>query len=161
MTKRIAALSCCVLLIQCSLVAAEDNTEKHPAPVATAVVHAVPQVGPLRTALLSKDSHTWLRAETGHANSPIQSRGRNRGNWMERHPVWAGALVGFGTGVVLTYAVTHNKDHELLTVMSPGAGALIWGSVSAGVGALAGWGIARNRDDDDGRDADPAPAGAI
>lgn len=32
--------------------------------------------------------------------------------------------------------------------MSPGAGALFWGGVTAGVGALAGWGIGRNRDKD-------------
>ena len=66
---------------------------------------------------------------------------------MERHPVLAGALVGFGTGVVITYAITHDDDAELLRVISPVAGTLFWGGVSAGVGALAGWGIGRNRED--------------
>jgi hypothetical protein len=72
---------------------------------------------------------------------------------MERHPVWAGALVGFGAGVALTYAVAGDDDEEFLKVISTGGAALVWGGVSAGVGALAGWGIGRNRDDDY---ADPA-----
>ena len=70
---------------------------------------------------------------------------------MERHPVWAGALVGFGAGVALTYA--GDDDEEFLKVISTGGAALVWGGVSAGVGALAGWGIGRNRD---GEGADPA-----
>lgn len=35
---------------------------------------------------------------------------------MERHPVWTGALVGFGAGVLLTYAVTHDNGKVLIGV---------------------------------------------
>lgn len=147
MTKRIAALSCCLSLAQGSVVVAEDMMEKRPALIALALV-AAPQVGPLPNRSLLKDAHAMLRAETRRAVRPIQDCGRDRGTWMERHPVWAGALVGFGTGALLTFAITQdNNEGELFKVMSPGGGALIWGSVSAGVGALAGWGIGRNRED--------------
>ena len=150
MTKRIAALSCCLSLVQGSVVASEDTLEKRPALITTAVVDTAPQPGPIRRALLSNDWHTMLRAGTSRAVRPIQDGGRDRGSWMERHPVWAGAMVGFGAGALLTYAVTHDNGHELFKVMSMGSGILIWGSVSAGVGALAGWGVGRNRDDDGG-----------
>jgi hypothetical protein len=147
MTKRIAALTCCLSLLQVCVVTAEET---HPALITSAAAGRAPQAGPIRTALLSVTTQTMVRAETRAAARPVRDSGRPRGNWMERHPVWAGALVGFGTGVVLTYAMTRSDHDEFITVMSPGAGAVIWGSVSAGVGALAGWGIGRNRDDDDG-----------
>lgn len=148
MKKRVAALSCCLSLVQSSVVAAEDLIEKRPAVLTTAAVDAAHQVGPQRPTSLGHAARALLREETSRAVPPRQDCGRDRGNWMERHPVWAGAMVGFGTGVLMTYAITHdNNEGEFLKVMSPGAGALIWGSVSSGVGALAGWGIGRNRDD--------------
>ncbi|MCA1649145.1 MAG: hypothetical protein LC753_02345 [Acidobacteria bacterium] len=57
------------------------------------------------------------------------------------------ALVGFGAVFLISYAVTHDDDDEFITVISPAAGATVWGTIGAGVGALAGWGIGRNRDD--------------
>lgn len=145
MTKRIAALSCCLSLMQGTVVSAQAIIERRPASVATPVVDATPLDGPLRRASLSKGSHTMLRAGTGQA--PVQAGCRDRRSWMDRHPVWAGALVGFGAGFLLTYAVTQDNDNETFTVISPAAGATFWGGVSAGVGALAGWGVGRNRDD--------------
>ena len=142
MTKRIAALSCCLSLVQGSVVSAQDIIEKR-----SAVVHAAPQDGPLRRASLSKDSYAMLRAAARPTVRPIQEGCRDSRSWMERHPVLTGALLGFGVGVLLTYAVSHDDDDELLTVISPGAAATFWGGVSAGVGALAGWGVGRNRDD--------------
>jgi len=159
MTKRIAALLCCLSLGQGSIVAAQDIMTHRPAPLTLAVVNAAPQAGPIRRASLSKVTHTRLSGEARWAVRPLQDAGGDKGPWIERHPVWAGALIGFGAGFLLTYAVTHDDDDEFITVMSPGAGALFWGSVSAGVGALAGWGIGRNRDDrhrdGDGSDSTP------
>jgi len=146
MKRRIAALSCCLALVHGSVGAAEDIRETRSALVTAAVVDAAPQVGPLQRASLSKDTHTMRRAETRQADRPSQNVGRDRGSWIERHPVWTGAMVGFGAGFLLTYAATHDNGRELITVMSPGAGATFWGGVSAGIGAVAGWGIGRNRD---------------
>jgi len=67
---------------------------------------------------------------------------------MERHPVWTGAMVGFGAGFLVVYASTYNDRPEFIQIMTPASGATIWGGFSAGVGALVGWGIGRNRDDD-------------
>jgi hypothetical protein len=65
---------------------------------------------------------------------------------MERHPVITGALAGFGAGVAITYAVAGDDKKEFLSPISTGSAALFWGGVCAGVGALAGWGFGRNRD---------------
>jgi hypothetical protein len=64
---------------------------------------------------------------------------------MERHPVWAGTLIGFGAGFALTYALgaTEKKDpNAIFKGMDPFGPALVFG----GIGALAGWGIGRDRD---------------
>lgn len=152
MTTRIAALACCLSLVQGSVVVAEDLTERRPAPLTKAVLDPALRVGPRSPKSLLKVAHAVLREEAASAIPPLPDC-EARGTWMERHPVWAGAMVGFGAGVLMTYAITHDSNEgELLKVMSPGAGAMIWGSVSAGVGALAGWGIGRNRDDDGCRD---------
>ena len=147
MTKRIVALSCCLSMVQGSVVAAEDILEKRPAQTVRAVMDVAPQAAPLRSGSLVKDAHAMLRAETRRAVRPSQDCARDTRPWIERHPVWAGALIGFGTGVLLTYAASLDNDDELLKNISPGGAALVWGGVSSGVGALAGWGIGRNRDD--------------
>jgi hypothetical protein len=149
MTTRVAAL-CCLSLMHGSVVAAEELVKDRPAAIVAAIGPDA-SGGPFRSASLSKAIETMLRADAPSAVGRSRSVGHGRGTWMERHPVWAGALVGFSLGVALTYVVTYDSnDDELFTVMSPAAGALIWGSVSAGVGALAGWGIGRNLDDDGG-----------
>lgn len=157
MMKRIAALSCCLALVQGSVVAAKDEMKTPPAPVTASDVNAAPQVGPLRRASLSKDTQTMLRVDTRWAARPIQtSSSDDEGPWMERHPVWTGAMVGFGAGFLITYAATQDSGRELFTVISTGAAATIWGGVTAGVGALIGWGVGRNRDEgyrDRGRSA--------
>ena len=147
MTKRIAALTCCLSLVPVSVVAGQDRMEKPSALITTAVVDRAPQPGPIQRALLSAKTRAILRAEKTDVARQVPDSSRRSGNWMERHPVWTGALVGFGTGVALTYVAALDDRHELLTVMSPGSAAVIWGGVSAGVGALAGWGIGRNRDE--------------
>jgi hypothetical protein len=86
-----------------------------------------------------------VNGDTGWARRPMQDVGGDDRPWVERHPVWTGAIAGFGAGFLLTYAVTNDDDDELIKVISPGAAALFWGGVSAGVGALTGWAIGRNR----------------
>ena len=147
MIKRIAALSCGLSLLQCSVFAADDAMKARPAAITAAVLTAAPQAGPLRKASLSKETQTILRAETRWAARPIQNDGSDRGSWMERHPVWTGAMVGFGAGFLITYAALHNDRPGIIQLMRPVDGAGIGGCFSAGVGALVGWGIGRNRDD--------------
>jgi hypothetical protein len=57
-------------------------------------------------------------------------------------------MIGFAAGFLLTYAVGED-EHALLRPVDPGGPALFWGGVGAGFGALAGWGIGRNREKDD------------
>jgi hypothetical protein len=148
MTKRIVALSCCLALVQGSVVAAQDSPASRPASLTLAAVDAVPQPGPIHRASLGKNSDTLLNVEARWASRPVQDESGSNESWVERHPVWTGAILGFAAGFVLTYAATHdNNENELFKVMDPAGGAFIWGSVCAGIGALAGWGIGRNRDE--------------
>jgi hypothetical protein len=142
MKRRIAALSCCLLLVQVCAVAGEERS----APITAAVTNAAPQTGSIR-ASLNNVTHIMPRVEAGWTDRPTRNGRRDRGSWIERHPVWAGALVGFTAGFVIAYAATHDNKDEFITVMDPAAGAFFWGGVTSGVGALIGWSIGRNRDD--------------
>jgi hypothetical protein len=101
-------------------------------------------------ASLAKDPQKHFRAEAAPSRRSFATDddSQNTGNWMERHPVWTGAIIGFSAGFLLTYAVAASDDHrdELFTPVGPGGPALVWGGLTAGVGALAGWGIGRSRD---------------
>lgn len=145
MVERIAALSCCMSLLCGSVVSAQD-TPGLGATISTTASSAS-QLGPLRKALLSEHVSAMLAGEArqqGTAASP------DRGNWAERHPVWTGTLVGFAVGFTLTYAMAGKDDPQsFINPIGPGAPALvIGGPIGAGLGALAGWGIARNRDEE-------------
>jgi hypothetical protein len=146
--KRIATL-CCVSLIQASVVTAGETTGA-PSSAPTSAGHAAPRSRPLRQASLSKDPQRLFRAETRRSSRPLaDDDDQDTGNWMERHPVWAGAVIGFGAGFALTYALgaTEKKDPAaIFKGMDPGGPALVFGGVAAGIGALAGWGIGRGRD---------------
>lgn len=148
MRRRIAAVTCCLSLVHVSIAAADDTTSSRSGPLTLAVVNAAPQSGPIRNSSSTSEIVTRYLGEPSAAAS-LQERDAEAGSWLERHPVWTGAIVGFSAGFLLTYAATHDSDKgELLKVMSPGAGAMFWGGVTAGVGALAGWAIGRNRDDE-------------
>ena len=126
--KRIAVV-CCVSLLQASLAAAEP--------------------GPLRNASGRKDPQRLLRAETLSPRHVSEDDHQDTGNWMERHPVWAGTMIGFAAGFLITYAVAGHEDHnpdQIFKGIPPSGPALVFGGVAAGVGALAGWGIRRSRD---------------
>ena len=86
--KRIAVV-CCVSMLWASLVAAEP--------------------GPLLNASLRRDPQKQFRAEAGPSKQPFASDDDNQdtGNWMERHPVWAGAMIGLVQAIfVLTVGVS-------------------------------------------------------
>ena len=126
---KILAVVCCVSLLQASLAGAEP--------------------GPLSKASLRKDPQKQFRAEARPSSRPsADGDNQDNRNWMEKHPVWTGAMVGFSAGFLLTYAVAASDHHqnEVFTPVGPGGPALVWGGVTAGIGALAGWGIGRNRD---------------
>jgi hypothetical protein len=104
----------------------------------------------LRQASLGNHPERRFSAEIRAARRVAAQTDQQRtGNWVERHPVWAGALIGFGAGFALTYALgatEHRDPNALFKGMDPGGPALVFGGVGAGIGALAGWGIGRDRD---------------
>jgi hypothetical protein len=141
MPKRIAALVCCLTVVSSSLVTAQTVVnERRTIFDRRAATDAYD--GPLRRASLTQPPAA-LRADAVSARSKASDP---QGSWMERHPVIAGALVGFGIGVGFTYLAAGDDREEVFTPISTGAAALFWGGVSAGVGALAGWGVGRNRE---------------
>ncbi len=138
MTNRIVALWCCLSIVQSSAVKADVPEKPHEAErVATAAFVTVPaapstptprlqEPGPLLKASTSNETYKILSAEARVMRSN-QDQATSKRSWVERHPVWTGALIGFGVGSLLTYAATHDSDKgELLKVISPGAAALFW-----------------------------------
>ena len=146
MAKRIAAMVCGLSIIHGSVCSAQS-----PAPGDGPNARAVPVIdtidkydGPLRRAASIRAPFSTPRAS--RATGKMWDDAGAKRLWIERHPVLTGAFVGFGIGVGLTYASAQDDRKELFTPISTGGAALVWGGVSAGVGALAGWGIGRARD---------------
>ena len=145
MTRRITTLSCCLVLAHVAIAAADDSVTNRPASPTVSVVNTAPQFGAIRKASLDRDAMLTFVSETKAATRPLQDTEDEERSWVERHPVWTGAMVGFGVGFGVTYLATHDSDEgELLKIMSPSAAGVFWGGVCAGVGALAGWSIGRN-----------------
>lgn len=144
MVKRVAALTCCLSLLCGSIVSAQDG----PNQIVTVATGASPvsQPGPIRKAILSDQVSAML---AGGARQATASAVEDRRNWAERHPVWTGTLLGFAVGFGMTYAVAGKQDpNAFIHPVGPGGPALVFGGVGAGLGALAGWGFARNRDEE-------------
>jgi hypothetical protein len=140
MPRRIAALVCTLSVVQASVCSAQGIGESAKrVPVPTVVDN---YDGPFRRASLSRST---VPSTAPNARAQSDDDG-SRGSWMERHPVLTGALLGFGVGFGLTYAVAAGDDKdEFLTPVGAGGPALVYGGIAAGFGALAGWGIGRNR----------------
>lgn len=144
MIQRIAALSCCMSLLCGSLLSAQDRPS--PSVTITTSSSSESHFGPLRQAVASKRVAAML---AGGARQGGTSPSQDRGNWAERHPVWTGTLLGFGVGFAMTYAMAGKSDPDsFIHPVGPGGPALVFGGVGAGIGALAGWGFARNRDEE-------------
>jgi hypothetical protein len=132
MKKHIATF-CCLMMIQSSVLIAGETG-----------------AGPLRRASLSKTPTTmpsqtaWNRRQDQAPAAAPDTR-----SWVERHPVWTGAMIGFAAGSVITYAATGTeKKDELFDFSGMRSGAvLVFGGVAAGIGALAGWGVGRSQHD--------------
>ena len=97
------------------------------------------QDGPLLKASLKPNLPPLSRAE---ARQAAQAAKHDDRSWVERHPVWTGAIVGFGATTALIYMTTDPGG-----IVSRETGVIVWGGVAAGIGALAGWGIGRNKDE--------------
>jgi hypothetical protein len=133
MNSRIVAVIVCVAVGHASVASAAG-------PEAAVTVPARPVDGPLLKA--SQDgSRLNLRDERGVTESRSQTSNRDDRPWVQRHPVWTGALIGFGAGFGLTFLASDNNS-----IVGPTGPALVWGGLGAGIGALAGWGISRNDD---------------
>jgi hypothetical protein len=144
MIGRMAALTCCVALIVPHTALAANDPPSTQRPVTASATSTTSQAGPIRSASLN--AGTRLAVEASPNRHAAQSDRDDR-SWVERHPVWTGAMVGFGAGFALTYVATHDDRDEFIQVMSPGAAGIVWGGVCAGVGALAGWAIGRSHDE--------------
>ena len=142
MTRRIAAVTCCLLLFQSTAFAADGSVPNGALP---AIADALSKPRPIRDASLS--TATAVRAEVKGSPRLGQDGYPDDRSWVERHPVWTGAMAGFGAGFGMTYLTTHDDRDEFIQIMSPGAAGLFWGGVCAGVGALTGWAIGRNHDE--------------
>jgi hypothetical protein len=140
MARWIVALVCCLALTESTLYGAQHQEMSA---IPADAVEVTAQRPLLRSALLQA-SQAPLRSE---ASSLVQASGGDERNWIQRHPVLTGALMGFGAGFTLAFAAAENNQHT--TSMSPAASALLYGSASGAVGALIGWGVERSRDDND------------
>jgi len=147
MTRRVAALTCCLALVQSTALAADGVVSNRPAPPTQSIADVISKPSPIREASLKTDPSKTLRGDVRRNPRLLQDTYRDDRPWIERHPVWTGAMVGFGAGFALTYVATHDDRDEFIKVMSPGAAGIFWGGISAGVGALAGWAIGRNDDE--------------
>ena len=152
MKKHIATF-CCLLVIQSSVAIAGETGNTVPQSSAT-VTPDESSAGPLRRASLSKTPWT-LRSEPASNHRQDQDPAASAApdpdtrSWAARHPVWTGAMVGFAAGSLITYAATGSEKKDELFDFSGlrGAAVLTFGGISAGIGALAGWGVGRSQHD--------------
>jgi hypothetical protein len=139
MRKQIATV-CCAMLVQGSVVIAAE-------PTATPASHVTLKDGPLLRASQRRLAVKRLSTEPEwNAQLPAVADDPDTRSWMERHPVWTGTLVGFAAGFAITYATTGNKNDGPFDEMRLES-ASVFSGVSAGIGALVGWGIGRSQDD--------------
>jgi hypothetical protein len=100
---------------------------------------SVREDGPLLKASLRPNIPPPSRAEM---RQDAQAANRNDKSWVERHPVWTGAILGFGATTAIIYLTTEPGG-----IPGREAAVIVWGGVAAGIGALAGWRIGRSDDE--------------
>ena len=138
MASRLVALCCVLSLAHGSVVIAADAPSEAVASVSgpwnqsasrqspAAGLSRSRQPGPLWQASVSPDASRMLRGGVREMRRSSQSTTADR-SWIERHPVWTGAMIGFAAGFLLTYAVGED-EHALLRPVDPGGPALFWGA---------------------------------
>ena len=142
MAKRIAALVCSLSIVHAAVCSAQSREGGGPSPRAVPIIGTVDKYdGPLRRASSIRAPLSVPLATRGAGTRSDDASGKRP--WVERHPVYTGALAGFGIGVGLVYLSAEDQRKELFMPISTGIVALFWGGISAGVGALAGWGVGR------------------
>lgn len=132
MTRRIAATLVCLLCAQFAVAAAQDVRDE----VRQVAARVAPPPAPLATA--AADPARLPSREAPSSEAARQARDDR--SWIERHPVWTGALVGFAVGFTAPFLTEDS-------FISPTGAGIVWGGVGAGIGALAGWGIGLAHDD--------------
>jgi len=131
MKRIVAALTVAMMVVPAAPAFAETR-DRTAAPVR--------QDGPLLKASLQPNIPPPSRTE---ARQAAQGAKRDDRSWVERHPVWTGAMVGFGATAAIMYMSTDPGG-----IPGRETALLVWGGVAAGIGALAGWGIGRSQDDE-------------
>jgi hypothetical protein len=131
MKRIVAALTVAMMAVHTAPAFAETR-ERKPEPMR--------QDGPLLRASLRPNIPPPSRTEARQAS---QAAKRDDRSWVERHPVWTGAMVGFGATAAMIYLSTDPGG-----IPGRETAVLVWGGVGAGIGALAGWGIGRSQDDE-------------
>jgi hypothetical protein len=118
-------------LLSCSTVFAAE-----PAPAVTSAAGHLPKDStrpPLVLSIPREEIHN-LQVKTAVQPPPPDTT-----NWMERHPVWFGLIVGAGAGAAIGAASCGDSCFPIGT-----SGAAMVGSwYGAGAGALIGWGAGR------------------
>ena len=138
MNNRIVAIVVCVAIGH-SAVAAAEGPAKGVEARSIGASGLRSSEGPLMRA--SRDtSRLNLHDERAAPERRAQTSDRDDRPWMQRHPVWTGALIGFAAVYGLT--VLTGEDG----IVGRHGPALLFGGIGAGVGALAGWGISRDDD---------------
>ena len=137
MRSRIVAMVVCIALGHASVSVAEGPAKA----VVSRSTGAREQLseGPLLKAS-RETSRLNLNDERVAAERRAQTTDRDDRPWMQRHPVWTGALIGFAAVYGLTMLTGEDG------IVGRHGPALLFGGIGAGVGALAGWGMSRSDD---------------
>jgi hypothetical protein len=123
-------LTTVVLMVAVSAVAADAQT----AELKPSSANAGMPSSPLMQAAV-REVARLTSSPRANAASPAQTaRDDNRG-WVERHPVWTGAIAGAGAGAVIGAA---SCSKSCFPIGKSGA-AIVGAGWGAGIGVLIGW----------------------
>lgn len=92
--------------------------------------------GPLMRAA-SREASRLASLPRAGAPRQVQTSTEDTRGWVERHPVWSGAIGGAGIGALWGVASCSGSCFPI----GRGGSALFGAGFGAGIGALVGWGI--------------------
>jgi hypothetical protein len=143
-----AALVSCLLLPSTALAAGSRTMTAPAGALPPAVMVDLPSRSPLLSDAVLREA-IRLASPADHAgrSGRQQSASPSEPNWVERHPVLFGALVGAGLGAASSiprwnelYCAT-GGDEECL--FHGASGVLFGAGAGAGIGAVVGWTVSR------------------